>query len=123
MTFMVAADPDAGRWSVDRDALEAVIFEKWPGAAAGTDSASTVRSVVWSMETDDGPGEVYLSADGTCLYMDVWEQYALWLAVAFRALVPPQVGLVFCDEGYTFDVAVPPGVTVDGLTESMEAAQ
>ena len=108
---------------MDRDALEAVIFEKWPGAAAGMDAVSTVRSVVWSMETDDGPGEVYLSADGTCLYMDVWEQHALWLAAAFRALVPPQVGLVFCDEGYTFDVAVPPGVTVDGLAESMEAAQ
>lgn len=119
---MVAADADASRWSIDRDALAAVILDSWPGAAVATDSARTVRSVVWSVETDDGPGEVYLSAGGMCLYLDVWERYALSLAVAFRGLVPSEMGLVFCDEAYTFDVTVPPGVTVDGLAELMEAA-
>jgi hypothetical protein len=120
MTFLVAADVDARGWSVDRDALSTVILDSWPDAEVMTDPENQVRCVVWSLETEDGPGEAYLSADGTCLYMDVWEQYALRLAVAFRELAPPEVSLVFCDEGYTFDVAVPPGMTVSSLAALLE---
>ncbi|MET9567322.1 hypothetical protein [Streptomyces tauricus] len=47
-------------------------------------------------------GEAYLHGDGSCLYMDVWQAAAVFLAMVFRRLTPPDLDLVFCDEGFTF---------------------
>jgi hypothetical protein len=38
-----------------------------------------VRTFIWQLETEkNGPGEAYLHGDGTCLYMDVWKEDAIW---------------------------------------------
>ncbi|MGW1538915.1 hypothetical protein ACWCPM_01230 [Streptomyces sp. NPDC002309] len=74
---------------------------------------SEARSFGWSFETDDGPGEAYLHEDGTCLYLDLRYEDAAWLAVVFRRLAPAHLDVVFCDEGYTFDLRL--------LTEATDA--
>ncbi|MEU6546380.1 hypothetical protein [Streptomyces sp. NPDC046859] len=83
---------------------------------------SEVRSLIWQFETENGPGGAYLHEDGSCLYMDVWEEDAIWLALAFRRLTPMHPDLVLCDEGYTFDVRLRAGTTEAELTDLVNAA-
>ncbi|WP_432189934.1 hypothetical protein [Streptomyces sp. Tue6028] len=83
---------------------------------------SEVRSLLWEFETQQGPGEAYLHQDGTCLYMDVWQADAVRLAIAFRELAPADLDVVFCDQGYTFDVQLRAGTTEAELTDLVNAA-
>jgi hypothetical protein len=52
---------------------------------------SEVRSLVWQFDTENGPGEAHLHEDDTCLYMDVSEEDAIWLAIVFRGLTLPDL--------------------------------
>lgn len=122
MTFLVVVEGDAGGWHVDRDALTEAIRVRWAEVEIDSSHRSEVRSLIWEFDTENGPGEAYLHEDGTCLYMDVWEAHAIWLAIAFRRLTPMHLDLVFCDEGYTFDVRLPTGTTEAELTALVNAA-
>ncbi|MER5582250.1 hypothetical protein ABT090_11430 [Streptomyces asoensis] len=122
MTFLVVVEGDAGGWCVDRDALTKAIRVRWPEVEIDSVHRSEVRSLIWQFMTENGPGEAYLHEDGICLYMDVWEEDAIWLAIVFRRLAPMSLDLVFCDEGYTFDVRVPAGTTEAELTDLVNAA-
>ncbi|MFG2369637.1 hypothetical protein ACGFY3_50160 [Streptomyces mirabilis] len=122
MTFLAVVEGDAGGWHVDRDALTEAIRARWAEVAIASSHHSEVRSHIWEFNTENGPGEAYLHEDGTCLYMDVWEDDAIWLAIAFRRLTPMHLDLVFCDEGYTFDVRLPTGTTEAELMALVNAA-
>ncbi|MEV2211330.1 hypothetical protein AB0H86_07620 [Streptomyces sp. NPDC050997] len=122
MTFLAVVEGDAGGWHVDRDALTEAIRARWAEVEIDSSHRSEVRSLIWGFETRNGPGEAYLHEDGTCLNMDVWEEDAIWLAIAFRRLTPMHLDLVFCDEGYTFDVRLPTGTTEAVLMALVNAA-
>ncbi|MEU3244261.1 hypothetical protein [Streptomyces sp. NPDC006875] len=122
MTFLAVVEGDAGGWRIDRDGLTDAIRARWSGVEIDSTQRSEVRSLIWQFETENGPGEAYLHEDGTCLYMDVWEEDAIWLAIVFRRLAPTDLDLVFCDEGYTFDVCLPAGTTEAELTDLVNAA-
>ncbi|WP_328498886.1 hypothetical protein OHS59_43625 [Streptomyces sp. NBC_00414] len=77
---------------------------------------------MWEFETENGSGEAFLHEDGTCFYMDVRLEDAIWLAITFRRLTPPGLDLVFCDESYTFDVRLKAGTTEAELMELVAAA-
>jgi hypothetical protein len=106
--FLVLVDSEAGGWQVNRKALTATIRTWWSDVEVDSTHRSEVRSMCWYFETENGPGEAYLHQDGTCLYLDVWHEDAAWLAVAFRRLAPADLDLIFCDEGYTFDIRLRP---------------
>jgi hypothetical protein len=122
MTYMVIVEGDAGGWSVDRKALTEVICARLAEVVVDSTHHSEVRSFLWELETENGPGEEYLHEDGTCLYMDVWQEDAIGLAAAFRRLTPGNLDLIFCDEGYTFDVRLSAGATETELTDLVNAA-
>ncbi|MEU8952582.1 hypothetical protein [Streptomyces sp. NPDC048489] len=122
MTFLAVVEGDAGGWCIDRDGLTDAIRARWSGLEIDSMHRSEVRSLIWRFETENGPGEAYLHEDGTCLYMDVWEEDAIWLAIVFRRLAPTDLDLVFCDEGYTFDVRLRAGTTEAELTGLVNAA-
>ncbi|MFF7474262.1 hypothetical protein [Streptomyces sp. NPDC008092] len=122
MTFVAVVEGDAGGWHVDRDALTGAIRARWPEAGTDSSHRSEVRSLTWEFESAYGPGEACLHEDGTCLYMDVWAEDAIWLAITFRRLTPVHLDLVFCDEGCTFDVRLPAGTTDTELTALVNAA-
>ncbi|MEU0579801.1 hypothetical protein ABZ465_21425 [Streptomyces griseoincarnatus] len=94
MTFLVVVEGDAGGWRIDRDALTAAICARWTGVEVDSTSSSAARALVWEFETEIGPGEAYLHEDGTCLYMDVRQENAIWLATVFRELTP--ANLTWC---------------------------
>lgn len=122
MTFVAVVKGDAGGWHVDRGAPTEAIHARWPGVEIESSARSAVRSLIWELDTANGLGEAYLHEDGMCLYMDVGEEDAICLAIAFRRLTPTHLDLVFCDEGYTFDVRVPAGTTEAELTALVSAA-
>jgi hypothetical protein len=122
MTFLAVVEGDAGGWGIDREALTDAIRGRWSGVEIDSLSRSEVRSLIWQFETENGPGEAYLHEDGTCLYMDVWQEDAIWLAIVFRRLTPMDLYLVFCDEGYNFDVHLQAGTTEAELTDLVNAA-
>ncbi|MFI9801229.1 MULTISPECIES: hypothetical protein [unclassified Streptomyces] len=55
-------------------------------------------------------------------FLAVVEDDAIWLAAAFRRMTPFHLDLVFCDDGYTFDVRVRAGTTEAELTALVRAA-
>ena len=122
MTFLAVVEGDVGGWRIDRDALTDAIRARWSEVEIDSMHRSEVRSLIWQFETENGPGEAYLHEDGTCLYMDVWEEDAIWLAIVFRELTPMDLDLVFCDEGHTFDVRLRAGTTEAELTDLVNAA-
>ncbi|MFD5057910.1 hypothetical protein [Streptomyces sp. NPDC058394] len=117
--FLVLIDGEAGGWRVDREALTAAIRARWSDVEVDSTHRSEVRSSCWYFETENGPGEAYLHQDGTCLYLDVWQEDAAWLAVVFRRLAPADLDLIFCDEGYNFDVRLRTEATDAELTALM----
>ncbi|MFJ3882941.1 hypothetical protein ACIPW5_36510 [Streptomyces sp. NPDC090077] len=118
---MVLVDGEAGGWGADREALTAAIRDGWASVETDSTPRSEARSFCWSFESEDGPGEAYLHEDGTCLYFDSSEPDAVRLAVVFRRLAPTNLDLVFCDEGYNFDVRLRSDVTDAELIELMTA--
>ncbi|SHH62957.1 hypothetical protein [Streptomyces sp. 3214.6] len=94
MTFLVLVEGDAGGWRVDREALSEAICARWAAVEIDSTHHSEVQSFRWEFETENGPGEAYLHKDGTCLYMDVWQDEAVGLAIAFREL--PLQTLTWC---------------------------
>lgn len=122
MAFLVVVEGDAGGWRIDRDALTDAIRAQWSGVEIDSMHRSGVRSLVWRFEAENGPGEAYLHEDSTCLYMDVRQEDAVRLAIVFRGLTPANLDLVFCDEGYAFDVRLRAGTTEAELTDLVNAA-
>ncbi|WP_329035680.1 hypothetical protein OHT61_05920 [Streptomyces sp. NBC_00178] len=120
--YLVLVDGGARGWRVDRDALTAAIRSRWPDAEADAAHRGEARSGCWRFETGKGPGEAYLHQDGTCLYLDVRHEDAVRLATTFRRLAPADLDLIFCDEGYTFDVRLGPEATDAELTALMNDA-
>ncbi|WEH16613.1 hypothetical protein [Streptomyces sp. VNUA24] len=121
MTFLAVIEGDAGGWRIDRDALTDAIRARWSGVEIDSTQRSEVRSLIWQFETENGAGEAYLHEHGNCLYMDVWQEDAIWLAIVFRRLTPLGLDLVFCDEGYTFAVRLRAGTTEAALTDLVNA--
>ncbi|MER5895423.1 hypothetical protein [Streptomyces sp. NPDC001876] len=113
--FLVLVDGEAGGWRVDREALTAAIRARWSSVEVDSTHRES-RCNCWHFETKSGLGEAYLHQDGTCLYLDVGHEDAAWLAVAFRRLAPADLDLIFCDEGYNFEVRLKPEATVTELT-------
>jgi hypothetical protein len=93
--------------------------QAWVAVEIDSTHRSEAQSFSWSFEAENGPGEAYLHEDGTCLYLDVWLEDAAWLTVVFRRLAPAHLDVVFCDEGYTFDVRLRPEATDAELTDLM----
>ncbi|MEV0926810.1 hypothetical protein AB0I99_17085 [Streptomyces spongiicola] len=113
--FLVLADSETGGWRVDTEALTTAFRTRWAAVEIDSIHRSAAQRCSWSFETESSPGEVYLHEDGICLYLDVWQEDAAWLAVVFRRLAPAHLDVVFCDEGYTFDIRLLPHATVAEL--------
>jgi hypothetical protein len=74
------------------------------------------RDVVWTYAEDDQELEGYSHVNGTCIYLDsplgLAAKFALW----FRSLVPEDINLVFCDDGYNFDGSIEAGMSIDDVS-------
>lgn len=119
---MVFVDGDSNGWQADRDMLTAAIEAGWTGVEVDPVQRNAARSFCWRFDTAEYRGEAFLHEDGTCLYMDVPQSDMLRLAILFRRHVPEELELLFCDEGYNFDVRLRAEATDPELVELMSNA-
>lgn len=64
---------------------------------------------------------MFLPEDETGLYLDAALADSARVTCLLRQLLPDDVDLVFCDEGYNFDVRVRPGTTAAELIAEVDA--
>jgi len=117
MTYLSVLDSE--QWSLDRATLMTRLAEDWPGievSGAGSDGPSrSLGDVNWRYVSGLAVLDGYSHPDGTCLYLDGPIELAASFAVWHRRLVPGDIPLTFCDEGFNFDVLVTMGTKEDDL--------
>ncbi|MET8763574.1 hypothetical protein [Lentzea sp. NPDC004782] len=118
MSYLVVFDSKT--WRVDADVLRASLREEWPAAEMQPPTphiVSEVRDVHWFYRTEDAVVEAYTAKDGTCLFLkgglDLVVKFAIW----YRKLVPADIDVIFCDDGYNFDGVVTLDSTEEDLLE------
>ncbi|MEU1819089.1 hypothetical protein ABZ543_28465 [Streptomyces roseifaciens] len=115
MTYLAVFE-DQSR-GVRRSDLIAALERDWPTAVIRERQGSQEsRDVVWSYTDDSQELEGYSHVDGTCIFLDsplgLAARFALW----FRGLVPADIDLVFCDDGYSFGGSIETGMSVDDVS-------
>ncbi|MFD7867888.1 hypothetical protein [Streptomyces sp. NPDC057682] len=119
--FMAFFDGSTTTWRVSSAAVTSGITDLWAEVEADPTQRSEVCAFSWSFCTDEGPGEVFLPEGGTGLYVDAPLAESAQVACLLRRLMPDSVELVFCDQGYYFDVRVQPGATAMELIAEVDA--
>lgn len=112
--FMAFFDASTTTWRVSSAVVHSAITDLWAEVKANPTRRSEACAFSWSFCTDEGPGEVFLPEDGKGLYLDAALADSVQLACLFCQWMLDSVDLVFCDQGYHFDVRVRPGATRGG---------
>jgi len=113
VTYLAVFESD--KWRLGRDVLARALANDWPQAqvelAASGSAGSEVRDVEWAYRSGAGELEGYAHADGQGIYLegpiDMVADFVVW----YRKLVPNDEQVIFCDDSYSFDGAIPPGAT------------
>lgn len=111
--------PDKATWSISPEDFKRALERAWPGATAkivshfGTSVEYEVpmRHYVLSGRLNDA-GQVFTFEKG----IQDCAAFAVWI----RTLVPPEHPLIFCDEGYSHDVALRPETTPEDILRAFE---
>ncbi|MFD8965669.1 hypothetical protein ACFV0C_11785 [Streptomyces sp. NPDC059568] len=119
--FMAFFDGSTTTWRASSAVVTSAITDLWAEVETDPTRRSEACAFSWSFCTDEGPGEVFLPEDETGLYLDAALADSAQLACLLRRLMPDAVDLVFCDEGYNFDVRVGPGATAAELIAEVDA--
>lgn len=114
MTYLaVFEDQSSG---VRRADLIAALERDWPSAVIRERQGSQEsRDVVWTYAEGGQELEGYSHVDGTCIYLDSSLEVAARFALWFRGLVPVDVELFFCDDTYSFNGNIEPGMSVEDV--------
>ncbi|MFI1455892.1 hypothetical protein [Streptomyces roseus] len=101
MTYLaVFEDKSSGVRQAD---LIAALERDWPAVVIHErQGQQESRGVVWTYSEGGQELEGYSHVDGTCIYLDSPLEVAARFAIWFRGLVPADVEMFFCDEGYSF---------------------
>ncbi|MFF9056706.1 hypothetical protein ACF09Z_36840 [Streptomyces erythrochromogenes] len=110
-TFLVLFDDSSTTWRIEPSALTPLLQDIWADTVIDPTIRSEARGFTWGFQTSRGPAETYLHTDGTCLYIDAALTDAAQIACIFRDCVPGSIEVIFCDQGYNFDLAITPDTT------------
>jgi hypothetical protein len=118
--FMAFLDGSTTTWRVSSAVVTAAITGLWPEVEVDPTRRSEACAFSWTFCTDEGRCEVSMPEDETGLYLDAALADSAQFACLLRQWMPDSAGLVFCDQGYNFDVRVSPGATVAKLIEEVD---
>lgn len=113
MTYLVVVD-DAGAAGLTFGELAAAVAQQWAVAEPVVDLGALDRSRVleWEARTaEGGVVEVAVNKELTCFFLDGTPEGSAEVMVWVRGLVDDAVGLTVCDDGYSFDFALDPGMS------------
>ncbi|MFE2275393.1 hypothetical protein ACFXB4_40015 [Streptomyces lavendulae] len=120
-TFLALFDHTNTTWSVEPSALTSALQDIWADTVIDPITRNEARGFTWNFETSSGPGETYLHTDGMCLYIDTAFADAAEIACLFRRYVPGSIEVIFCDQGYNFDLVITPDTTPAELISRADA--
>ncbi|MFF3652710.1 hypothetical protein ACFYXV_29250 [Streptomyces sp. NPDC002181] len=120
-TFLVLFDDSSTTWRFEPSALTPVLQGIWADTVIDPTIRSEARGFAWSFQTTCGSAETYLDTDGTCLYIDAAFTDAAQIACIFRDCVPGSIEVIFCDQGYNFDLVITPGAIPAELIGKVDA--
>ncbi|MFF6787463.1 hypothetical protein ACFY9C_00085 [Streptomyces filamentosus] len=120
-TFLVLFDDSSTTWRIEPPALTPLLQGIWADTVIDPTIRGAARGFTWSLQTSCGSAEAYLDTDGTCLYIDAALTDAAQIACIFRDCVPRTIEVIFCDQGYNFDLVIAPGTTPAALIGKVDA--
>jgi hypothetical protein len=112
-------------WHFETAELVRRLRERWPGAAIRlTPADDPYRALEFAIDLGgEHPVDCALTADGRAVWVErgTIDEGAI-VAAWVRGLVPPEQELVLCDQAYSFDVALTPGMTRETIAAAARAA-
>ncbi|WP_329390343.1 hypothetical protein OG625_38965 [Streptomyces sp. NBC_01351] len=120
-TYLALFGDSSTTWRIEPSALTPALQDIWADAIIDPTNRNEARGFTWSFQTSSGPAETYLHADGTCLYIDAALADAAEIACLFRQYVPGSIEVIFCDQGYNFDLVITPDTTAAELIGKVDA--
>lgn len=110
---------ESDHWHLDRSILARRLLEDWPGievrGADANQPESPIRDISWYYLVSDMELEGYSHPDGTCIYLEGPIGLVVKFVVWYRKLIPDDIDVIFCDEGYNFNHTVKSDTSQDDL--------
>jgi hypothetical protein len=117
MTYLAVVQGDD--WTSSRDDVARALRERWPDVevelgAQGPESDPT-RDVVWYQGSGMDRLEGSAHVNGQGIYVDGQNELVAPVIAWYRSLVPAHEEVVLCDDTYSFDSVLAPGITADDV--------
>jgi hypothetical protein len=122
MTYLAVVQGEA--WSLSREDLLRELRTRWPEVVVEFPVASAdgdpARDVVWHI--GDGLTRVdgWSHVSGQCIYIDGQNNAVAPVVAWYRGLVPDAEQVIFCDDTYSFDLELEPGVSPERIRTFLE---
>ena len=111
-------------WHFEAGEFVRLLLERWPGAdirLMAADNPFTTLDFELPLPGAPHPVDGSLAADGQAVWVRGDIPQGATVAEWIRSVVPAEQELVFCDQGYNFDVALVAGVTAKQIVAAVEA--
>jgi hypothetical protein len=116
--YLIFLEADADGWHLERDSLMERLAADWPDAIpvpASEMGITELRDVGWTYLLDGMSIEGWSARSGLGLVLDGADELVMRFAAWFRQLVPSDVELTFCDDGYFVHVNVPSEASAEDI--------
>ena len=70
-----------------------------------------VRDLIGNFTNGANELEIYAHRGGACLYIDGDPKGAALFAIWYRSPIPSVIDMIFCDDAYSFNMVIRPGMT------------
>ena len=105
-----ALSPDDS-WNVNPQKFAHQLALRWPTVEIEEQTAEDSRYFDFDLRMPHSRVVGGFARAGDAFIMEGDLRDCVQLALWFRSIVPPEHPLVFCDEGYAYDIALTPGTT------------
>src|SRR4051812_16534581 len=104
-----------GDWVLNREDLIRALQADWPTSVVddSRDHGDPTLDVVWRHDVGEGRIEGSAHESGQCIYLDGQEQQVAEFVSWYRRLVPIDRKVILCDDTYSFEAVVDPGLEAD----------
>ncbi|MFG1719653.1 hypothetical protein ACGFLT_25445 [Micromonospora chalcea] len=115
MTYLALVQADG--WSLDRENLIRALQTDWPASVVdeSVGRGDPALDVVWGHGAGEGRVEGSAHNSGQCIYLDGQERSVAEFVAWYRRLVPADHTVILCDDTYSFDAIVDPGLEAEQI--------
>jgi hypothetical protein len=121
--YFISPPEPPENWRIDPEQFRAQLRARWPEIQISDASEPEDDHVMeWQLQMSQGPVEGALTRDGEAVILEGDLRDCATLAAWFRTTVPGGQALLFYDEGFGVDAALPPGIGADEIARPFLSA-